>query len=91
MLDLRFNTGGNPQLASPLWESLARSSLGSSPGAIAVLTPIPAGAQEHLHLNIDAQDLEPDVMVDGTWREYSSGADPVSAAVTGGPLRCTDD
>ncbi|HEY7641591.1 MAG TPA: hypothetical protein VH814_17815 [Steroidobacteraceae bacterium] len=150
VLDLRFNTGGNLQLAAPLMEGLARSQLGSKPGAIAVLVgsstfsagitavaslratskavlvgtrpgdrldfwseggnvmlpnsgiamhyadalhhysdaPLTPGMQEHLYLNIDVRDLEPDIAVDWTWRDYVAGADPVAAAAAGGALAC---
>ncbi|HKS55003.1 MAG TPA: hypothetical protein VJS12_06940 [Steroidobacteraceae bacterium] len=37
VLDLRFNTGGNLELAEPLMNALAHSPLGSEPGRIAVL------------------------------------------------------
>ncbi len=37
VLDLRFNTGGNLQLARPLLEELSRTQLGRERGAIAVL------------------------------------------------------
>ena len=37
VLDLRFNTGGNLELAQPLMDALAQSRLGSEPGRIAVL------------------------------------------------------
>lgn len=37
VLDLRFNTGGNLQLARPLLEELARTPLGRERGAIAVI------------------------------------------------------
>ena len=37
LLDLRFNTGGNLELAQPLMDALAQSRLGSEPGGIAVL------------------------------------------------------
>ena len=153
VLDLRFNTGGDLQKARPLMEELARSQLGSEPGAIAVLVgsstfsagisavawlranskavlvgahagdrldywseggnvtlpnsglvmhyadglhhysdaPLTPGMQEHLHFNIDVRSLEPDIVVDQTWRDYVSGADPVAAAAAGGTLRCRDN
>lgn len=50
--------------------------------------PLPAGVEEYLHLNIDVRNLEPDVAVDWTWRDYMSGADPAAAAAAGGVLRC---
>lgn len=53
--------------------------------------PLPAGVEEYLHLNIDVRDLEPDIAVDWTWRDYMSGADPVLAAAVGGALRCAED
>jgi len=37
ILDLRFNTGGNLELAQPLMDALAQSRLGSEPGRIVVL------------------------------------------------------
>jgi hypothetical protein len=151
LLDLRFNTGGNLELAQPLMDALAQSRLGSEPGRIAVLVgpttfsagitaaaslrskseavlvgahpgdrpdfwseggnvmlpnsgiamhyadgrhqysdiPPPAGVTEFLPLNIDVRDLEPDIAVDWTWRDYLSGSDPVAAAAASGPLRCT--
>jgi hypothetical protein len=153
VLDLRFNTGGNLELAQPLMQGLAQSRLGSEPGGIAVLVgsstfsagitaaaslrsksrailvgahpgdkpdywseggnvrlpnsgidmhyadglhqysdaPPPAGVKEFLPLDIDVRNLEPDIAVDSTWRDYISGADPVAAIAANGTLRCTDD
>jgi hypothetical protein len=150
VLDLRFNTGGNLELAEPLMKALAQSPLGSEPGRIAVLVssstfsagitaaaslrsrskailvgahpgdrpdfwseggnvilpnsgiamhyadglhqysdiPPPAGVKEFLSLGIDVRNLEPDVAVDLTWREYLIGSDPVAAAAANGTLRC---
>ena len=51
-------------------------------------TPLAPGVQEYLYLDIDVRDLEPDIAVDWTWRDYISGADPVAAAAAGGTLRC---
>lgn len=53
--------------------------------------PLPTGVPEYLALNIDVRNLEPDVAVDWTWRDYLSGADPVAAAAAGGVLRCADN
>lgn len=53
-------------------------------------TPLPAGVDEYLHLNIDVRNLEPDIAVDWTWRDYVSGADPAAAAAVGGALRCAN-
>lgn len=50
--------------------------------------PLPTGVEEYLHLNIDVRNLEPDVAVDWTWRDYVSGADPAAAAAASGALRC---
>jgi hypothetical protein len=150
VLDLRFNTGGNLELAQPLMDALAQSRLGSEPAGIAVLVgsstfsagitaaaslrsrskailvgahpgdrpdfwseggnvtlpnsgiamhyadglhqysdvPPPAGVKEFLPLGIDVRNLEPDVAVDWTWRDYVSGSDPVAAAAANGALRC---
>jgi hypothetical protein len=150
VLDLRFNTGGNLELAQPLMDALAQSPLGSEPGRIAVLVssstfsagitaaaslrsrskavlvgahpgdrpdfwseggnvmlpnsgialhyadgrhqysdaPLPAGVKEFLPLNIDVRNLDPDIAVDWTWRDYVSGSDPVAAAAANGTLRC---
>jgi hypothetical protein len=150
LLDLRFNTGGNLELAQPLMDALAQSRLGSEPGRIAVLVgastfsagitaaaslrsrskailvgahpgdrpdywseggnvmlpnsglamhyanglhqysdaPPPAGVKEFLPLNIDVRDLDPDIAVDWTWRDYISGSDPIAAAAVAGTLRC---
>jgi hypothetical protein len=52
--------------------------------------PVPPTAQEYLYLDIDVPNLQPDIAVDWTWRDYVSGADPVAAAAVGGTLRCTD-
>ena len=153
VVDLRFNTGGNLQLAGPLMEGLARSELGGRRGDISVLVgpatfsagisaaawlrgnsrailvgthpgdrpdfwaeggnitlpnsglvlhyadqlhhysdgPLPEGAEEHLHFDIDVRNLEPDVAVDWTWSDYLSGADPSAAAAVGAPLRCREN
>jgi hypothetical protein len=150
VLDLRFNTGGNLQLARPFMEGLTRSQLSRRRSAIAVLVgpatfsagitlaawmrdespailvgahpgdrpdywseggnitlpnsgilmhyadelhqysdaPLPRGVKEHLPLNIDVRNLEPDKAVDWTWRDYLSGADPAAAVAAGAPLRC---
>lgn len=150
VLDLRFNTGGNLELAEPLMNALAQSALGSDPGRIAVLVssstfsagitaaaslrsrskailvgaqpgdrpdfwseggnvvlpnsgiamhyadglhqysdiPPPAGVKEFLPLGIDVRNLEPDIAVDWTWRDYVTGSDPVAAAAANGTLRC---
>jgi hypothetical protein len=53
-------------------------------------TPVPADVVKHLHFNIDVRDLEPDVPVRWTWREYVSGIDPLAIAATGDPLRCAE-
>jgi hypothetical protein len=53
--------------------------------------PLPPGAKERLHLNIDVRSLEPDVAVDWTWREYLSGADPIASAAAGAPLHCSGE
>jgi hypothetical protein len=53
--------------------------------------PLPTGVEEYLHLNIDVRNLEPDVAVDWTWRDYVSGADPAAAAAAGGVLRCAEN
>jgi hypothetical protein len=150
VLDLRFNTGGNLELAQPLMNALAQSQLGGESGRIAVLVgsstfsagitaaaslrskskaifvgahpgdrpdfwseggnvmlpnsgiamhyadglhqysdiPPPAGVKEFLPLGIDVRNLEPDIAVDWTWRDYVSGSDPVAAAAANGTLRC---
>jgi hypothetical protein len=150
VLDLRFNTGGNLELAQPLMDALAHSRLGGEPGRIAVLVgystfsagitavaslrsksksilvgahpgdrpdfwaeggnvtlpnsgiamhyadglhqysdiPPPAGIKEFLPLGIDVRNLEPDIAVDWSWRDYVSGSDPVAAAAANGTLRC---
>lgn len=51
-------------------------------------TPLPMGVQEYLPLNIDVRNLEPDIAVDWTWRDYLSGADAVATAAADGPMRC---
>jgi hypothetical protein len=51
--------------------------------------PPPAGVKEFLPLDIDVRNLEPDIAVDSTWRDYISGADPVAATAANGTLRCT--
>jgi hypothetical protein len=152
VLDLRFNTGGNLELAQPLMDALAQSRLGREPGGIAVLVgystfsagitavaslrsrskailigahpgdrpdfwaeggnvmlpnsglamhyadglhqysnvPPPPGVKEFLPLGIDVRNLEPDVSVDWTWRDYLSGSDPVAAAAASGALLCPE-
>lgn len=152
VLDLRFNTGGNLELAQPLMDALAQSRLGSEPGRLAVLVgsstfsagitaaaslrsrskanligahpgdrpdfwseggnvmlpnsgiamhyadglhqysdvPPPAGVKEFLPLGIDVRDLEPDLAVDWTWRDYVAGSDPIAATAANGPLRCVN-
>jgi hypothetical protein len=50
--------------------------------------PPPAGVKEWLALGIDVRNLEPDIAVDWTWRDYVSGSDPVAAAAANGTLRC---
>lgn len=50
--------------------------------------PLPEGVEEYLHLNIDVRNLEPDVAVGWTWRDYVTGVDSAAAAAVGGALRC---
>lgn len=53
--------------------------------------PLPKDVQEYLSLNIDVRSLEPDIVVDWTWRDYVSGADPAATAAAGNALRCADN
>jgi len=50
--------------------------------------PLTPAEKEYLYLDIGVRNLEPDIAVDWTWRDYVSGSDPVAAAAVGETLRC---
>ena len=49
-----------------------------------------AGLEQHIDLGLEVADLEPDLPVRSTWRDYASGRDADVEAVLGAPLRCGD-
>ena len=51
--------------------------------------PVPPGVKEHLPLNIDVRNLEPDISVRWTWRDYIAGVDPIAAAVGSDHTDCS--
>ena len=47
-----------------------------------------AGLDQHIDLGLAVADLEPDLSVRSTWRDYASGRDADVEAALGAPLRC---